>query len=191
MRVAIYARISTANKNQDIEMQLTELRQYAESRNWTVVAEYTDVASGAKASRPELDKLMNAAKQQSIDAILVWKLDRFARSLKHLITAIGDLESFGVKFVSARDNIDLSTPAGRLMFHVIGAVAEFERGLLAERVKAGMKHAKSKGIRIGPKPIATDDAQLRALQAQGLTLRDIARESHYSLATVYRRLASA
>jgi DNA invertase Pin-like site-specific DNA recombinase len=187
MRVALYARISTATKGQDIELQLTEMRQYARARNWSIVAEYSDVASGVKCSRPQLDKLMFAAKQQQIDAVLVWKLDRFGRSLKHLVNAISDLESLKIAFVSVRDNIDLSTPAGRLLFHLLGAVAEFERGLIAERVKAGMKHARSKGIVSGPKPRLIDKQLVSDLMSQGLPMREIARRANTSVGTLYRQ----
>jgi DNA invertase Pin-like site-specific DNA recombinase len=187
MRVALYARISTATKGQDIELQLTEMRQYAKARSWSIVAEYSDVASGVKCSRPQLDKLMSAAKQQQIDAVLVWKLDRFGRSLKHLVNAISDLESLKIAFVSVRDNIDLSTPAGRLLFHLLGAVAEFERGLIAERVKAGMKHARSKGIVSGPKPRLIDKQLVSDLMSQGLPMREIARRANTSIGTLYRQ----
>ena len=134
-RVAIYARVST-HSGQDPEMQLRELREYAGRRGWEIVCEYTDTGvSGAKESRPELNRLMTDAHRRRFDAILVWKIDRFGRSLKHLVDALADLGAYGVAFVSLRDNLDLSTPSGRLMFQIIGAMAEFERALIQERVK--------------------------------------------------------
>src|SRR5947208_3474894 len=154
-RVAVYARVSTANHGQDPELQLRETREYAASRGWVIAKEYTDVASGSKDSRPALNELMADARRRKFDAVVVWKLDRFGRSLRHLVNALAELESNGVAFVSLRDNLDLSTPSGRLMFQIIGAMAEFERALIQERVKAGLCHARSKG-KIGRPRVAVD-----------------------------------
>jgi DNA invertase Pin-like site-specific DNA recombinase len=149
-RVALYARVSTLDKGQDPELQLTELRAFCASRGWTVSGEYVDRGvSGSKESRPQLDQMITAARKREIDVVLVWKLDRFARSLKHLITAVADFEALGVQFVSLRDAVDLTTPSGRLMFQVIGAMAEFERSLIRERVIAGVDRARAKGKRLG------------------------------------------
>jgi DNA invertase Pin-like site-specific DNA recombinase len=127
IRVAIYARVST-HHGQDPELQLRELREYADLRGWKTTREYTDVGvSGSKGSRPALNQLMTDAGRRKFDAVLVWKLDRFGRSLRHLVNALAELEARGVTFVSLRDNLDLSTPSGRLMFQIIGAMAEFER----------------------------------------------------------------
>jgi len=124
--VALYARVSTSNGHQDPEMQLRELREYADRRGWQVAGEYTDQGvSGSKESRPELNRLMTDAHRRRFDAILVWKIDRFGRSLKHLVNALADLGAYGVAFVSLRDNLDLSTPSGRLMFQIIGAMADY------------------------------------------------------------------
>jgi DNA invertase Pin-like site-specific DNA recombinase len=134
-------------------MQTRELEEYCERRDWEVAGCYVDTGvSGAKDSRPELDRLMFDAHQRRFDAILVWKLDRFGRSLRHLVNALAEFESLGISFVSLRDNLDLSTPSGRLMFQIIGAMAEFERSLIVERVKAGMRNARAKGKRIGRPP---------------------------------------
>ena len=134
-------------------MQTRELREYCERRGGQIVDEYVDVGvSGAKDRRPELNRLMAHAQQRRFDAVLVWKLDRFRRSLRHLVNALAEREARGVAFVSLRDNLDLSTPAGRLMFQIIGAMAEFERSLIVERVKAGMRKARAKGKRIGRPP---------------------------------------
>ncbi|HWC15537.1 MAG TPA: recombinase family protein, partial [Terriglobales bacterium] len=157
-KVALYSRISTVNHGQDPEMQLRELRDYAATREWTISGEYVDRGiSGSKDSRPELNKLMADAHQRKFDAVLTWKIDRFGRSLRHLVNAIADLEHYGVSFVSLKDNIDLSTPSGRLMFQVIGAMAEFERELIRERVKSGLKNAAAKG-RFGGRPKANRKA---------------------------------
>jgi DNA invertase Pin-like site-specific DNA recombinase len=155
-RTALYARVSTNNGQQDPEMQLRELREYAAHRDLTITAEYVDQGvSGAKESRPSLNRLMIDARQRKIDCVLVWKLDRFARSLKHLVNALAEFEALGVAFVSLRDNLDLSTPSGRLMFQIIGAMAEFERALIQERVKAGLRNARAKGKQLG-RPKLTD-----------------------------------
>src|SRR5436305_13276977 len=117
MKTALYARVSTSDKGQDPDMQLRELREYCERRGWTITGEYIDIGvSGSKDSRPELNKLMADAKQRRFDAVLVWKLDRFGRSLKHLVSALGEFASLGVSFVSLRDSFDLTTLAGRLTF---------------------------------------------------------------------------
>ena len=165
--VAIYARVST--RDQNCELQLRELGQYAERRGWLVVGEYVDHISGSKDSRPHLNRLMADAHQRRFDAVIVWKIDRFGRSLKHLVTALGDLAAYGVAFVSLRDNLDLSTPSGRLMFHVVAAMAEFERELIRERVRAGLANARPKGKRLGRRrecpsiAPALQDCALRAI----------------------------
>jgi DNA invertase Pin-like site-specific DNA recombinase len=149
-RVAIYARVSTANHGQDAGLQTQDLRQFADARGWQLADEYVDAGvSGAKDSRPELNRLMADAKRRRFDVVLVWKLDRFGRSLRHLVNALAEFESLGIAFVSLSDNLDLSTPSGRLMFNIIGAMVEFERALIQERVRAGMRNARAKGHRIG------------------------------------------
>ena len=146
----MYARVSTTNHGQNPEVQLGELREYAERRGFEISGEYVDHGvTGAKDSRPQLNKLMRDALCRAFDAVLVWKIDRFGRSLKHLVTALADLGAYGVAFISLRDQLDLSTPSGRLMFHIIAAMAEFEHALIAERVRAGLAHAKAKGTKLG------------------------------------------
>jgi len=186
-RVALYARVSTANGHQDPEMQLSELREYADRRGWEIAGEYTDHGvSGSKESRPELNRLMADAHRRHFDAVLVWKIDRFGRSLKHLVNALADLGAYGVAFVSLRDNLDLSTPSGRLMFQIIGAMAEFERALIQERVKAGLRNAQAKGKLLGRPRRVVDAARIAALRASGASWRAISREVGVGLATVYR-----
>src|SRR5437868_7673501 len=125
MRVALYGRVSTTDKGQDPEMQLRELREYCERRGWKIAQEYVDAGvSGCKDSRPALNRLMADAHGRKFDAVLVCKIDRWGRSLKHLVTSLADLDAYGVAFVSLRDNLDLGTPSGRLMFQIIGAMAE-------------------------------------------------------------------
>ena len=188
--VALYARVSTSNGHQDPEMQLAELREYAARRGWRIITEYVDAGvSGSKESRPALNRLMTDAHQRKFDAVLVWKIDRFGRSLKHLVNALADLVAYGVAFISLRDNLDLTTPSGRLMFQIIGAMAEFERALIQERVRAGLRNARAKGKQLGrPRRIVSVD-RIAALRAQGASWRAISDKLGVGLATLYRASA--
>jgi DNA invertase Pin-like site-specific DNA recombinase len=187
-RLALYARVSTSNGQQDPEMQLRELREYAKHRGLTIIGEYIDKMTGSKDSRPALNQLMADASQRKLDAVLVWKLDRFGRSLRHLVNAIADLEALGVAFVSLRDNLDLSTPSGRLMFQIIGAMAEFERSLIQERVRAGLRNARSKGKRLGRPRAVVNVPQIASLRASGVSWRAIAQELRVGEGTVRRAM---
>lgn len=136
MKVAIYARVSTANNGQGPTMQTRELREYAERRGWTVAGEYVDIGiSGTKEKRPELDRMMSDAHRGRFDAVVVWKFDRFARSVSHLLRALETFKAQGIEFVTFSEQLDTSTPAGKLVFTVLGAVPELERSLIVERVK--------------------------------------------------------
>lgn len=146
MRAALYARVSTADQTTD--NQLHELRRYADARGWTVV-EFTDTISGAKDRRPALDRLIEDARRRRVDVLVCWRLDRLGRNLKHLITLLDELSALGVAFVSLAEGIDATTPAGKLQMHILGAIAEFERARIAERVKAGLARAKRNGQRLG------------------------------------------
>jgi DNA invertase Pin-like site-specific DNA recombinase len=188
MKVCLYARVSTSDKGQSCEVQLLALREYAASRGWTVTREYTDVISGTKESRPGLNQLMQDAKRRKFDALLCWKLDRVGRSLKHLIGLLADLESVRVSFLSLSDNLDLTTPQGRLMFSIIGAMAEFERSLIVERVTAGMKRAKSLGHLPGRKRQSLDLVAVRTRMTAGESLRGVARSLAISPALLSKRL---
>jgi DNA invertase Pin-like site-specific DNA recombinase len=170
-------------------MQLAELRDYCQRRGWEVVGEYVDHGiSGAHERRPHLDRLMSDAHQRRFDAVLVWKLDRFGRSLKHLINALTEFEALGMIFISLHDNLDLSTPSGRLMFQIIGAMAEFERALIRERVKAGIFHARARGKHIGRPKALVDCQAVNTLRAQGKSLRAIAAMLGIPVARVRRVL---
>lgn len=188
MRVALYARVSTLN-GQHPEMQLAELREYAARRSWEVVGEYVDEGvSGSKESRPALNRLMTDAQRRRFDAVLVWKIDRFGRSLKHLVNALADLDAYGVAFISLRDNLDLTTPTGRLMFQVVGAMAEFERALIQERVRCGLKNARANGKQLGrPRRVVDRDCILR-MKADGTSLREIATLLGVGYGTIRTRL---
>jgi DNA invertase Pin-like site-specific DNA recombinase len=186
-RVAIYGRVSTL-LNQNPEMQLVELRDYAERRGWRIAGEYVDHASGAKESRPSLNRLMADAHQRKFDAVLVWKIDRFGRSTKHLVNALADLEAVGVAFVSLRDNLDLTTPSGRLMFQIIAAMAEFERSLIQERVRAGLRHAREKGKRLGRPRAVVDIDRIASLRRSGASWRAISKQMGLGIGTVHQAL---
>ena len=188
-RVALYARVSTLN-GQDPEMQLSELREYACRRGWTITSEYVDQGvSGSKESRPELNELMADAHQRKFDAVLVWKIDRWGRSLTHLVNSLADLAAYGVAFVSLRDNLDLSTPSGRLMFQIIGAMAEFERSLIQERVRAGLRNARAKGKRFGRPRAQVDAARVAALRCEGLSWSQVCRTLNVSKGSAQRSVA--
>ena len=188
MRVALYARVSTTN-GQNPEMQLSELREYASRRGWEVAGEYVDEGvSGAKESRPALNRLMVDAHRRRFAVLLVWKVDRFGRSLRHLVNALADLDAYGITFVSLRDSLDLSTPSGRLMFQVVGAMAEFERALTQERVRAGLRLAQSKGKKLGRPRAAVDAAQVSTLRAAGASWRVISEQLGIGVGTACRAL---
>jgi DNA invertase Pin-like site-specific DNA recombinase len=185
MRIAIYSRVSTSGKGQDTEVQARELREYAAHRNWQIVKEFSDSGvSGSTESRPALDEMMRSAKRRAFDGILIWKLDRIGRSLKHLVNLLAELEALGVALVSFSDNLDLSTPQGKLMFQIIGAMAEFERSLIQERVRAGLRNARSKGVRLGRPRAHVEMSELLKLRNAGMTLRQIADQTKISPATV-------
>ena len=187
LRVAVYARVSTIGNGQSPEMQLRELREFCDRRSWTVAAEYVDVGiSGSKEKRPELDKLMADAHRRRLDAVIVWKFDRFARSVSHLLRALETFNALGIAFVSLSESLDTSTPAGRMVFTVLGAVAELERSLIAERVKAGLRNARAKGKRLGRPRKFVDAARIGRLRAQGVSWRKIARQIECSARTARR-----
>jgi len=191
-RVAIYARISTTNHGQDVNMQLRELSEYCERRGWTLAAEYVDTGiSGTKDRRPELDRLMADAHKRRFDVIAVWKFDRFARSVSHLLRALDTFRVLGIEFVSLSESLDTATPAGRMVFTVLGAVAELERSLIAERVRAGLRNARAKGKRLGRPRVAVDAAKIGRLRAQGRSVREIAGELGYSRGLVHKTLANS
>lgn len=190
-RVALYARVSTNNVHQDPEGQLLELREHAAHRGWQVAGEFVDRISGSKDSRPQLDRLMTAARERRVDIILVWKLDRWGRSLKHLVESLAELSDLGVSFVSLKDGFDMMTAAGRAMFGMCAVMAEFERDLIRERVRMGLRNAKAKGKRLGRPRAALPMDKAQALRAQGATLREIAKKLRLSPALVCRELKAA
>jgi DNA invertase Pin-like site-specific DNA recombinase len=190
-RVAIYARVSTANNGQDPTMQTRELKEYIERRGWQLTGEYVDVGvSGTKEKRAKLERLMSDAHRRRFDAVVVWKFDRFARSVSHLLRALETFQALGIHFVSLSESMDTSTPAGKMVFTVLGAVAELERSLIVERVKAGLRNARSKGKRLGRPKKVIDAATMARLRAQGCSVREIAAETGYSRSLVHKTLAN-
>jgi len=190
-RCALYARVSTLT-GQNPELQLRELREFTVRRGWEIAGEYVDQGvSGSKESRPQLNRLLADARKRRFDVIAVWKLDRFGRSLKHLVMTLADLESLGIAFVSLRDSFDLSTPSGRLLFQLVGAMAEFERALIQERVRAGLKNAKAKGRKLGRPRVAIRRDQIESLRQEGPSWEAIAKELGAGVGTVYRAYQAA
>jgi|SRR5437870_4302052 len=184
---ALYARVSTLDQN--CEVQLEDLRRYAGKR-FASYCEYTDAGvSGTQRHRPRLDALMRDAHRRLFD--VVWKFDRFARSLKHLIESLDEFSALGIDFISLTEGIDTTTPAGQLLFHIVGAVAQFERDLIAERVRAGMAHARSLGKHIGRPRAKVDVEAVRNLRSQGKSLRNIAMALGVPISRVRRALAAA
>jgi DNA invertase Pin-like site-specific DNA recombinase len=185
LKIAIYARVST-NNGQDPELQLRELREYCQRRNWQIWHEYVDVGiSGAKERRPELDKLLADAHRRRFDAVVVWRFDRFARSVAHLLRALEGFRSQGIEFISLSEQVDTSTPTGKMVFTVLGAVAELERSLIAERVRAGLRNARAKGRKLGrPRKISNAEAVVR-LRNEGASWRAIGRKLGVSAATAF------
>jgi DNA invertase Pin-like site-specific DNA recombinase len=189
VRAALYARVSTANNGQDPTMQTRELREYCERRGWKLGGEYVDEGiSGTKDSRPELNKLMADAHRRRFDAVIVWRFDRFARSVSHLLRALENFKALGIEFVSLSEQVDTSTPTGKMVFTVLGAVAELERSLIAERVKAGLRNARAKGKRLGRPRVVVDAARVAHLRAHGRSWREITAELAISKGSAQRAL---
>jgi DNA invertase Pin-like site-specific DNA recombinase len=189
LNAAIYARVSTLN-GQTPEMQLRELREYCQRRGWTAALEYVDLGiSGAKEKRPQLDRLLADAHRRHFDAVVVWRFDRFARSVSHLLRALETFRSLGIEFVSLSEQVDTSTPTGKLVFTVLGAVAELERSLITERVRAGIRNARAKGKRLGRPRSGVDVAEIRRLRTQGASWRAVGAALGVSAATALQAAA--
>jgi DNA invertase Pin-like site-specific DNA recombinase len=185
-RAALYMRVSTLDQHP--ETQLYDLRQMAQQRGYQIVEEYTDRISGAKAKRPGLDVMMRDARRGRFEVVLVWASDRIARSVKHFLDVLDELNRLNIEFISFREQIDTGGPLGRAVVVIIGAIAELERNLIIERVRAGMRRAKLEGRHIGRKPLVLDrDAILRDRQ-RGQSLGQLAKSYLVSRATIYRVL---
>ena len=188
MKFALYSRVSS--QDQSVEMQTSDLRRYCEQRGFEIYKEYSDQGiSGTKDRRPALDELMADAKKRKFDAVLCWRFDRFARSTKHLITALEEFRHLGIEFVSFQENIDTSSPLGKAIFTIVSAIAELERNILMERVMAGLKRAKQNGVVLGrPKKLDLDPGELKRMRESGMSFRQIGKKVGSCAATVYKTL---
>lgn len=191
IRVALYARVSTSNHGQDVTLQTRELKEFIAHRGWQLAGEYVDLGiSGSKVRRPELDRLMADAHRHQFDAVIVWKFDRFARSVSHLLRALETFQELGIDFVSLSESLDTSTPAGKMVFTVLGAVAELERSLIVERVKAGLRNARAKGKRLGRPRVILDVYRIAELRNSGLSWPQIAKQLGCGVGTAYRAFSN-
>ena len=189
-RVAVYARTSTTDQHP--EMQINALRKHAEERGWQIVAEYVDHGvSGRKDRRPQLDELVRHVGRGGIDIVAVWKFDRFARSVRHLVLTLDDLHARGIDFVSMQDGVDTSTPTGRFQFHILSAVAQLEADIIRSRTIAGLAEARRRGAKIGRPRAVIDLAEARRLLAGGASLRGAARTLKVGASTLSRALQTA
>ena len=185
-RAALYLRVSTLDQHP--ETQLYDLRQMASQRGWQIVEEYTDRVSGAKARRPGLDRLISDASRGRFDVVLVWASDRLARSVKHFLEVLDELSRLNVEFLSFRENLDTSGPLGRAFIVIISAIAELERNLIIERVRAGMRRARLEGRHIGRKPLELDTRAILSDRARGQSLAQLAKGYRVSRSTIHRLL---
>jgi DNA invertase Pin-like site-specific DNA recombinase len=183
-RAVIYTRISTGD--QHAETQLYDLRELAKQRRYEIVHEYTDTISGAKSKRPGLDQLLADARRHRFDIVLVAAFDRVARNVRHFLEVLDELSHLGIEFVSLRENIDTGGPLGRAMIVIVAAIAELEKSLIVERVRAGMRRAKLEGRRIGRAPLNVDRAAIVQDRLAGLSLTEVAKKRRVSRATVCR-----
>ena len=185
-RAVLYMRVSTVDQNP--ETQLLDLRQMAGQRGYEIVAEYTDRISGAKARRPGLDEMMRDARRGQFDVVLTWASDRIARSVKHFLEVLDELSRLNVEFISFREQIDTGGPLGRAIVIIVGAVAELERNLIIERVRAGMRRARFEGRHIGRKPLELDRPAILRDRERGQSLGQLAKVHRVSRATIHRVL---
>lgn len=187
LRVVLYARVSTHDQSAD--MQVVELRRFAEARGWKVAGEFTDKGiSGSRTSRPEFDKVMKLLRRRDADVLLCWKYDRVGRSTTHLLNILEELRALNVGFCSTTEGVDTTTPAGKMVFTFLAGIAEFERGLIRERVMAGIQNARARGVRFGRPRVGFDTAAAVRMRKQGLSVREIAKAVSVSPATVFRVL---
>lgn len=187
IRAAIYARVSTQDQN--CEMQTRELNEYAARRGFQVCGEYVDTGwSGKLASRPELNRLMADARQRRFDAVIVWKLDRWGRSLVHSVQSIQELASIGIRFIAITQNIDTdeSNPMSRFMLQIFAAFSELEREMIRERVTAGVRNAKRKGVQLGRRRVVFDRSKAIDMHLAGTSIREIAAALGVGVGTIHR-----
>jgi DNA invertase Pin-like site-specific DNA recombinase len=186
MKAAIYARVSTTNHGQDPKMQLRELREYCERRGWGCI-EYVDSGvSGSKERRPALDRLWTDCRRRLVSAVIVYRYDRFARSLRQMVSALEEFRSLGIDFISLHEGVDASTPNGRLVFGTFASIAEFERELIRDRVRSGLAAARAKGKVLGRPKKELDPSRVASLRAAGHGWRAIAKQLGVGVGTLYR-----
>jgi DNA invertase Pin-like site-specific DNA recombinase len=174
-RAALYARVSTANNGQDPGLQTRELHDFCQHRGWTLADEYVDVGiSGATERRPALDRLMIDARRRRFDVVVVYRYDRFARSLRHLVNALEEFRALGIQFVSIHEGVDTSTPNGRLIFGIFASIAEFERELIRDRVRSGLRNARAKGKCLGRPKVVVSRSRIAVLRDEGRSWAKIA-----------------
>jgi DNA invertase Pin-like site-specific DNA recombinase len=191
IRVALYARVSTLH-GQDPEVQLRELREFCQRRGFGIAYEYVDKGiCGSREKRPALDKLLEACRKRLVDAVVVYRYDRFARSLRQLVNALEEFRSLGIDFISIHEGVDTSTPNGRLIFGIFASIAEFERELIRDRVRSGMAAAKAKGKCIGRPRVGVDVRRIASLRHQGRSWAEITRETGISKGTAQRTMATS
>lgn len=188
-KVAIYARVSTSNKGQDLNTQLLPLKKYCKDKNRNVIQVYTDIMSGTKESRPSLNSLLEDAKGEKFDTVLVFRFDRISRSTKQLIDLLEKFRKLDISFISLNENIDTTTPTGAMMFTIIAAFAKFERDIISERVKFWIQKAKSNWKQIGRKKIDVNDDMVILHHNEGLSIRHIAEMMNISKSKVHRILS--
>lgn len=190
-KAALYCRISTLNHGQSVDLQLNDLRKLAEQRGFQIVKEYCDEGqSGSKCSRPALDAMLADAKRGKFQTLLIWKLDRLGRSTAHLIRLLEEFKAWGVELVSFSEGLDFTTTSGKLFFTLVSAFAEFERDCIRERVRAGLRAAKARGVRLGRPRVMVNTAQIALLRGQGASWAGIAEQLGVGEGTV-RRAAQA
>ena len=191
MKALIYARVSTSHHNQNPQVQIDELRRSCESRGWAISEEIIDHGySGSTDNRPGLKRLMALVRAKEVDVVVVVKMDRLFRSLKHLVSTLEEFERIGVKFVALKDNVDYSTPSGRFFVQILGSLGEFERSLLRERTMMGLEHARSKGKKFG-RPRVHDETQIRRLHQEGMTYRQIQKATGAPMGSISRAIKGA
>jgi DNA invertase Pin-like site-specific DNA recombinase len=191
VRAAIYARVSTTNKGQDPAMQTRELRDFCGRRGWKIADEFVDTGvSGSKEHRPALDRLLSLCRRRAVDAVVVYRYDRFARSLRQLVNTLEDFRALGIDFVSLHEGVDTSTPNGRLIFGIFASIAEFERELIRDRVRSGLAAVKARGKRLGRPRVLVDASRIASLRKLGRSWREITLETGVSKGTAQRAARS-
>ena len=186
---AIYARVST--QDQSPQMQIFALRKYAKKRSFKIFSEYIDTESGASETRSGFNRMMEDVRKRRVDVVLVWKFDRFARSTRMLLGALDEFHALGVDFISFTENVDTTTPLGKAMFTIIGAMAEFEREIIRSRVMAGLDRAKARGVKLGRPAISAEDIQeIRKLHHQGHSIRKIAGQVNLSIGVIAKYVST-